>query len=93
MKIQTFANVWDAICDTPEEAAKMKELCAMRRIEEELESDSDDGAAAKAHLAAGRPIYYFDDALQGNVRKWPDGRCELVEIDDQGVIVVLRSLP
>lgn len=61
-------------------------------LAEELEKDDDDGAAAKAHLAAGHPIYYFDDALQGNVRKWPDGRCELVEIDDQGVIVVLRSL-
>lgn len=50
------------------------------------------GNAAREHLAAGRPICYWDDALQGNVREWPDGRRELVKLDDQGVIVVLRSL-
>jgi hypothetical protein len=58
-----------------------------------LEADEDDGAAAQSHLDAGRPIYIYDEVLRGDVRIWPDRRRELVEIDDQGEIVVLRSLP
>lgn len=57
-----------------------------------LENYRDDGAAAKAHLAAGRPIYYWNDELQGMIRKWPDGRRELVEYDDAGQLIVVRLL-
>lgn len=53
-----------------------------------LENFEDDGAAAQSHLDAGRPIYYWDDRLQSNVRKWPDGRIEPIEFDEQGNIIV-----
>lgn len=58
-----------------------------------LESDSDDGQAAKSHLAAGRPIYYCDDAYPNYmVRKWPDGRRELVTRTSMGEILVVVPL-
>lgn len=54
----------------------------------------DDGQAAKGHLAAGRPIYYCEDAYSEEmIRKWPDGRRELVKIDANGGVVVTRQLP
>ena len=44
--------------------------------------DLDDGAAARAHLAAGRPITYTDDSFPDHmIRKWPDGRRELIDVD------------
>ncbi len=58
--------------------------------------DSDDGAAAKAHLAAGRPVHYCDDRYpDGVVRLWPDGRRDLVSVDfdDGGTVPVVRALP
>jgi hypothetical protein len=51
---------------------------------------ADDGQAAQSHLDAGRPIYYWEDRLQGNVRQWPDGNIELVEIDATGNIVAVK---
>lgn len=54
---------------------------------------NDDGQAAKSHLAAGRPIYYYDDRHQdGFVREWPDGRLELVNVDGAGNVSVIRPL-
>lgn len=44
----------------------------------------DDGAEARSHLTAGRPIYYRseDDTLPNVVLKeYPDGRRELVRFD------------
>lgn len=42
----------------------------------------DDGLAAQQHLAAGRPIYYGDEKYpSGIVRKYPDGRLQLVSIN------------
>lgn len=58
--------------------------------------DMDDGAAARTHLAAGRPITYTDDSFPDHmIRKWPDGRCELIEVDlsTGKVIVVCDHLP
>ena len=58
--------------------------------------DMDDGAAARAHLAAGRPITYTDDSFPDHmIRKWPDGRCELIDIDIKTgkVIVVCDHVP
>ncbi|WP_258187790.1 hypothetical protein [Trinickia symbiotica] len=53
----------------------------------------DDGQAARSHLAAGRPIYYCDDRYPDDfIRKWPDGRRELVAVDDAGNISVIRCL-
>ena len=44
--------------------------------------DLDDGAAARAHLAEGRPITYTDDSFPDRIiRKRPDGRRELIDVD------------
>ena len=44
-----------------------------------------DGTEAVSHLAAGRPIYYSDQAYPGKViKKYPDGRRELVVFDQSG---------
>jgi len=59
-----------------------------------LESDSDDGQAAKSHLAAGRPIYYCDDGYPDQmILKWPDGRRELVGMDKAGKVFLIKALP
>ncbi len=48
----------------------------------ERQLDSDTGEAAKAHLAAGRPIYYEDPEYPGDlVKEYPNGKRELVSID------------
>ena len=53
----------------------------------------DDGRAAQQHLAAGRPIYYGDDRYPGKIiKKYPDGRQQLVSVDPDGKITVLRDL-
>lgn len=63
-------------------------------IEFAMEHMEDDGQAAKAHLAAGRPITYCDDLYPDTmIRKWPDGRRELIEVDDQGNITIIGPLP
>lgn len=54
---------------------------------------NDDGLAAKQHLAAGRPIYYTDDRYhEGLVKKYPDGRKQLVAIDAERRVTVIRDL-
>lgn len=53
----------------------------------------DDGAAAKEHLAAGRPITYRDPQHANQlVREWPDGRREVIQADINGGVSVLRYL-
>lgn len=53
----------------------------------------DDGMAAREHLAAGRPIYYGDARYpEALVRKWPDGTRQLVTIDIENEVTVLRQL-
>lgn len=56
--------------------------------------DSDTGAAAQAHLAAGRPIYYGDEQYNGYVVKhYPDGRRQLVDVDlHTGLETIVRDL-
>lgn len=60
----------------------------------ERDLDSDTGEAAKAHLAAGRPIYYGDPAYPGAVvKQYPDGRRQLVRFErPSGTEVVIREL-
>ena len=71
---------------TPEQEAQFWE-----QFEREL--DSDTGEAAKAHLAAGRPIYYMDPAYPDQiVKEYPDGRRELVYVDKAGQVTVLKVL-
>ncbi|MRR50426.1 MAG: hypothetical protein EG825_05855 [Rhodocyclaceae bacterium] len=54
---------------------------------------NDDGLAAKQHLAAGRAIYYGDERYpEGLVKEYPDGRKQLVTIDVQRKVTVLRDL-
>lgn len=54
---------------------------------------NDDGLAAKQHLDAGRPIYYGDDRYpNGLVKKYPDGRKQLVTVSNGGEISVIRDL-
>lgn len=60
-----------------------------------LEHGEDDGAAAKKHLAAGRPIYYQDDKIAPDqlIREWPGGAMEVVDMDERGDLQVIRTLP
>lgn len=50
-----------------------------------------DDSAARMHLAAGRPIYYHDQVNGELVREWPDGRIELVDVDEDGHISCYRG--
>jgi hypothetical protein len=55
---------------------------------------NDDGRAATEHLVAARPIYYCDDSFDDEmVRKWPDGRKELVSITNDGEVSNVRKWP
>jgi hypothetical protein len=60
----------------------------------EHDLDRDTGEAAKAHLAAGRPIYYGDPAYPGAVvKQYPDGRRQLVRFErPSGVETVVKDL-
>ena len=63
------------------------------QIWEEIGREDDDGAAAKSHLAAGRPIYYCEDAYPNYmIRKWPDGRRELVTLTSMAEILAVVPL-
>lgn len=54
---------------------------------------TNDGLAAQQHLAAGRPIYYGDaDFPEGLVKKYPDGRKQLVSVSEDGKITVIRDI-
>lgn len=57
---------------------------------EAAELARDDGEAARAHLAAGRAVPYVDENTPPGhvVRRYPDGRRELVRVDEEGSTVV-----
>ncbi|WP_179404339.1 hypothetical protein [Burkholderia guangdongensis] len=60
-------------------------------FEREVEGTGDE--AARHHLNAGRPIYVGEDAFPGRVvRLYPDGRRELMRLDEHNVLVVERAL-
>jgi hypothetical protein len=53
----------------------------------------DTGEAAREHLAAGRAVYYGDDAYPDFViKEYPDGHKELVDFDDDGKENIIRLL-
>lgn len=53
----------------------------------------DDDSAARAHLAAGRPVYYRDERLgDGIVKEYPDGRRQLLHVSMTGEISIIRDL-
>jgi len=57
---------------------------------------NDDGAAAKAHLAAGNPIYYTeaDTPERMCLKEYPDGRREHVTFDVEcGEVFVAEASP
>lgn len=59
----------------------------------EMALTNDDGMAAKQHLAEGRPIYYGDEHYpDGLIKKYPDGRKQLVAVSDKGEFSVIRDL-
>ncbi|MEB2541746.1 MULTISPECIES: hypothetical protein [Burkholderia] len=60
-------------------------------FEREIEDAGDE--AARHHLNAGRPIYVGDDAFPGRViRQYPDGRRELMRLNERDLLVVDRVL-
>lgn len=68
-----------------------QQSAVLRRWIAEVSLDA--GAAAQAHLDAGRPIYYCeDDTPEGLVvREMPSGQRDLVKMVD-GVETVIREL-
>ena len=53
----------------------------------------DDGLAAKTHLAAGRAIYYCDPRYPSHIiKEHPDGRKQLVTIDENSVVTVIKDV-
>ena len=63
----------------------------LREIEQAVHFD--DGLAAKTHLAAGRAIYYGDPQYPDQiVKEYPDGRRQLVDIDEQSVVTVIKEI-
>lgn len=47
----------------------------------------------EAQLASGVPISYEDDAFPGEiVREYPDGRREIIDFDDDGREIGVRSI-
>ncbi|MEO8121214.1 MAG: hypothetical protein ABI606_18065 [Rhodoferax sp.] len=62
-------------------------------LEIERAVHSDDGMAAKAHLAAGRAIYNGDPQYPGQiVKQYPDGRRQFVSIDEKSAVTVIRDI-
>lgn len=62
----------------------------------ERELANDVGAAAKEHLAAGRPIYYREDDTPAGLclKEYPDGHRELVTFSlEQGKEVLVSDAP
>jgi hypothetical protein len=54
---------------------------------------NDDGEAAQQHLAAGRAIYYSDERYpEGIVKKYPEGRLQLVTIGPNYVVTIIWDL-
>lgn len=69
----------------------MQTIELSREIERAVQFD--DGLAAKAHLAAGGAIYYGDPRFPGQiVKEYPDGRRQLVDIDEKSVVTVIREI-
>ncbi|WP_448953959.1 hypothetical protein [Labrys neptuniae] len=60
---------------------------ALRRL-------SGDDSAARAHLAAGRPIFYAESDTPPDltIREWPNGRRELVRLLAEGHYEIVKVL-
>lgn len=64
-------------------------------IEFALEHAGPDADASRSMLAAGHWITYCDDDLVPDVllREWPDGKMEIVNVDEKGNVIVKKELP
>ena len=73
---------------TPEQTSEFWELFTARIAR-------DNGAAAREHLAAGRPIYYCEDTTpEGiSIKEFPDGHRQLVRFDAEGEHVIRTIAP
>jgi hypothetical protein len=74
-------------------ATQPQEESFLASSEFEVAIANDDGLAALQYLAAGRPIYYGDARYpEGLVKKYPDGRKQLVSVSADGKVSVIRDL-
>jgi hypothetical protein len=74
-----------------ETATPLEEQRFFEEFEKELTEGSDE--VAKRHLAAGRAIYIGDDAYPGKtIRLYPDGRREIIGLDENYSLVVERVI-
>ena len=69
MKTKTFANVWDALSDSPEEAATMKiRSDVMIAIHDAIRAWDTTQAKAASRLGVTQPR--LNDLLQGKINKF-----------------------
>jgi len=69
MKAKTFANVWDALSDSPEEAATMKiRSDVMIAITDTVQGWATTQARAASRLGVTQPR--LNDLLQGRINKF-----------------------
>lgn len=69
IKVESFANVWDAIMDTPEEAAAMTMRSDLRiTLTEHVKSWNLTQAAAAKRLDITQP--HFDNLLRGRINNF-----------------------
>jgi predicted XRE-type DNA-binding protein len=69
MKTRTFANVWDALSDSPEEAATMKiRSDVMIAIHDTIRAWDTTQAKAASRLGVTQPR--LNDLLQGKINKF-----------------------
>jgi len=69
MKTKTFANVWDALSDSPEEAATMKiRSDVMIAISDTISAWDTTQARAASRLGVTQPR--LNDLLQGKINKF-----------------------
>jgi len=69
MKTKTFANVWDALSDSPEEAATMKiRSDVMIAINDTIRTWNTTQARAASRLGVTQPR--LNDLLQGKINKF-----------------------
>ena len=84
MKVEAFDSVWDALCDTPEEAADMKARADMMLALRERVRGwklSDDKAAAQLGVTRSRLL----DLLGGKIDRFPrDALADLTAAADRG---------
>lgn len=74
-----------------ETATTAEENCFFEAFEREVDEGGDE--AARHHLDAGRPIYIGDDQFPDRViRLYPDGRRELMRLNESLSLVVDRVL-